>query len=73
MQALKTLAIGHLPAEPDYPNWPDIAMNQKPLPASMSCLTALSSLMLQSLGWQHHRDGLRHLPQVFFLPQSSMF
>ena len=44
--------------------WDAITGNAQPLPAVMSRLTALSSLMLQGIGWEYAPNGLPPLPQV---------
>ena len=64
VQAQDTLALGHLPCLDQWDHWSDVTSNGMPLPASMSQLTALSSLALLNVGWKFAPDGLPHLPQV---------
>lgn len=63
-QALQTLALGHLTTAPNVPCWSPVPLDGKPLPASMSRLSALSSLALHNVGWEFAPDGLPCLPQV---------
>jgi hypothetical protein len=69
-QALQTLALGytacHGVMKAGAPG-PLITHNSRPLPAVMSRLTALSSLMLHDIGWEHAPNGLPRLPQVWML------
>lgn len=62
MQALRSLAIGSLSSQ----NWQHslLAHSSKPLPASLSRLTALSSLALLDIGWKYATAGMPHLPRV---------
>ena len=67
VQALQTLALGYRP--PDSGRlagvpWGDVARNARQLPAVTPHLTALSSLLLHDIGWEHAPGGLPHLPQV---------
>jgi hypothetical protein len=65
---LQTLALGHLPAVSNVPRWSEIAVNDKPLLASLSRVSELSSLALHNIGWQYAPSGMPHLPQVLQLP-----
>ena len=71
VQALRTLALGHLPYDVEllYNKLPPtpIELDGEPLPATMSRLTALSSLALHNIGWEYNPGGLPHLPQVLRL------
>lgn len=64
MQALQTLAVGQLPSREHWKHWSEFRGVSKPLPASMSRLTALSSLLLTNVGWEYASNGLPALPQV---------
>jgi hypothetical protein len=62
VQALRTLALGTLPAaSPTY----GLTKNAAPLPASLSRLTALTSLALLDVTWEHAPAGLPDMPQVW--------
>ena len=47
-----------------------IELDGQPLPATMSRLTALTSLALHHIGWEYAPEGLPHLPQVRHLLKS---
>jgi hypothetical protein len=63
MQALCTLAVGHLPCQAS-PWWTESTARKMCLPAAMSQLSALSSLTLHDFRWHYDPNGLPRLPQV---------
>ena len=64
-QALQTLALGNLPLACG----PTAALttNAAPLPPSLSRLTALTSLTLHDITWEHAPAGLPDMPQVQYV------
>jgi hypothetical protein len=62
MQALQTLALGHLPCCSIWKHWSDVVHEELPLPATVSRLTALSSLLLTNVSLEYAPNGLPALP-----------
>jgi hypothetical protein len=62
VQGLRTLALGEVSRDDEPID--DVYQGTKPLPASLSLLTALSSLALHNTGWEYAPDGLPCIPQV---------
>ena len=60
-QARQTLALGDLPT---FSSTSPLTRNAQPLPPSLSRLTALTSLALLGITWEHAPAGLPHMPQV---------
>ena len=62
MQALRTLALGNLPS--GGAPFGTLTKNARPLPPSLSRLTALTSLALHDITWEPAPDDLPSMPQV---------